>query len=388
MEIAETFRENLLCFPGNLSAANVHGQRARKRLGEARESLAQITAGEAEGLLFTSGATESNNLAILGLGDYAVRNRKTHLVCSGIEHSSVSAPIDFLCREYGFRRTLVEPNRLGQIEPEAVRAALEPDTVLISVMQASNETGAVQSVYEIAEAIRDSGSDAFFHCDAAQGVGHISAGPDWPEARLCHPRLDLVTFSGHKMYGIPGSGALSRRRRPTGSRVTESGWPPLRSRMRGGGQQYGLRSGSVPLALCLSLAQAWEMALERFPQRREANRRFRKHFLELLEPFGPRRTVGETVVLPHVLHVVLPGIDSESALWNLRNLLSGSRGSACGYLGDPRQRRILSAMGLGAVEQQSAFRFSWSHRTAPFWDSEEGRAWAGRVVSKLRALQS
>ena len=185
------------------SRTHPYGLRARRAVERARDRVAEVVSCSRGEVVFTSGATESNNLAILGLARAGSAAGKTHLVATAIEHHAVLEPLRTLA-ERGFRLTLVPPNRGGWVEPEAIAEALRDDTLLVSVMYVNNETGVLQPVAEIAELLQ--GRSVYFHVDAAQGFGK-ELDP------LRHPRIDLISASGHKIHAPKGVGALVARKR-------------------------------------------------------------------------------------------------------------------------------------------------------------------------------
>jgi cysteine desulfurase len=343
------------------SRTHAFGTRAREATQRARAQVAAVVDARVDEVVFTSGATESNNLALLGLLRHGEGSERRHVVTTLIEHSSVLEPLSTL-EARGFEVTFVAPTRGGWVSPDAVVAAVRADTLLVSVMQVNNETGVVQPIAAIAAGL--AGREPYLHVDAAQGFG--KAIDD-----LRHPRVDLISLSGHKLFAPKGVGALIARRRD-GRR------PPLSPLMFGGGQERGLRPGTLPVHLVVGLGLAAESALEQAGARAAACRAFRERALTALGPLGPLVHGDASRTLPHVLNLSFPGVDSEALLVAWRGLIAASNGAACssrGYQGS----HVLRAMGLSADALRGAVRLSWSHRTPePDW---------GRVAEAVRRLR-
>ena len=204
-----------------------------------------MVAAKPDEVIFTSGATESDNLAILGLAAHGEATGKRHIISTQIEHKAVLEPLEVLATR-GSRSSCFRPNGAAGSPPKSVAAALRPDTLLVSVMAVNNETGVIQPIDEIAAALAD--HDAFFHVDGAQAYGKLIA-------PLRNPRIDLLAFSGHKIGAPKGIGALVTRRRGYKR-------PPLTPLMYGGGQERGLRPGTLPVALIAGLGLASSIALD------------------------------------------------------------------------------------------------------------------------------
>jgi cysteine desulfurase len=319
------------------------GVRAKQGVQNARDKIAEMVAASREDVIFTSGATESNNLAILGLRKYGEQNAKKHIVSTQIEHKAVLEPLAALS---GFEVSLVPPTKGGWVDPDAIKDAVRDDTLLVSVMHVNNETGIIQPIAEIAE--RLAAHQAYFHVDAAQGFGK-----DIPT--LCNPRIDLISASAHKIYGPKGIGALIVRRRGY-QKVPRI---PL---MYGGGQERGLRAGTLPVHLIVGFGVATELALKHFEKRANICRVFRDQVLKGLAPLKPVIHGDPERCLPHVINFSIAGLDSEAAMLALKGLIAISNGSAC-TSSSYTPSHVLKAMGLAETEIQGALRMSWCHTT-------------------------
>ena len=340
--VAQWFAEEL----GNAgSRTHEYGSRAKKAIQLARDQVAAVVEASPDEVVFTSGATESNNLAILGLLRHAEETGRKHIVSTAMEHKAVLEPLEELER-LGFAISLVKPGENGTISTESIAAALRPDTFLVSVMQANNETGARQPIEEIAEIL--TGHDAYFHVDAAQGYGKDLK-------PLTCKRIDLISVSGHKIYGPPGIGALITRRRGFKR-------PPLKSLLFGGGQERNLRPGTLPTPLIIGLGVAAETAMRDHQRRRERCQAMREEALAALSPLRIRIHADHESTLPHVLNFSVPGVDSEAVMVALKDVAAVSNGSACTSQ-SYKPSHVLEAMDLPPDAIAGAIRVSWSHLT-------------------------
>lgn len=333
------------------SRTHEFGARAKQAVQKARDQVASLAGASRDEVIFTSGATESNNLAILGLAGREPEPGKRHVITTAIEHKAVLEPIEELTQR-GFETTLVQVGPDGAVNAAEVGKALRPDTLLVSVMQANNETGVLQPLREIAEVLE--GHHAYFHTDAAQGFGKELDS-------LRHPRLDLISVSGHKIFAPKGVGALICRRRGF-DRV------PLRPLAYGGGQERGLRPGTLPVAMVAALGQAAEMALREHGERRRICETMREKALAALLPLGALCHGNSEATLPHVLSLSFPGLDSEALILAVKDLAAISNGSAC-TSSSYTSSHVLKAMGMTDEQANEAVRLSWCHMTPPLdWD--------------------
>jgi cysteine desulfurase len=323
------------------SRTHSYGQRAKEGAEQAREQVAKLLGVRPDEVVFTSGATEANNLAILGLAAHGEATGRKHVLATAIEHKAVLEPLERL-RAAGFSVELVPVTAGGYVEPDAVKARLRPDTLLVSVMQANNETGVLQPVREIAALLE--GSATFFHVDAAQTYGKEV------QALRALP-YDFLSVSGHKIYGPKGVGALVARRRGGQKR-------PLTALTVGGGQEMGLRPGILPVPLVVGLGEAARLAGEEHAKRNADARRVKEDFLcglvaaEHVINGDPARTQ------PHVVNVRFPGVDSEALMLSVRETVAISNGAAC-TSASYSPSHVLKAMGLSDDDVASSVRISW-----------------------------
>lgn len=350
------------------SRTHAYGQAARQAVERARAHVARVASVRRNEVVFTSGATESNNLALLGLEVYGRAERRMHLVSTKIEHHAVLEPLRVLVSR-GFDLTLLDPEPGGWVDAGRVAAAVRPDTLLVSVMQVNNETGIQQPVVEIAD--RLAASRAFLHVDAAQGFGK-ALDP------LRHPRIDLISLSGHKICGPKGIGALIARHRD-GARL------PLTPLLFGGGQELGLRPGTLPVALIAAFGKAAELAVEEHAARLAAVTEYQERLLAGLAPLAPRLHGDSGRRLPYILNLSVPGWDKESLIEAWAGLAAISDGAACTSQSYTCSH-VLAAMGLSPRDEAGAVRLSWCHLSEmPDLEALTGALLAGAVSGAPRS---
>jgi cysteine desulfurase len=367
------------------STSHSFGWEAKEAVDQARQSIAAAIGADAREILFTSGATESNNLAIRGVAERSKR-RGNHLVSVTTEHRAVLDPLDRLSRR-GFEVTLIGVEQApspaaGLVAVEQLREVLRDDTVLVSVMLANNEIGIIQPLAQIAVACRERG--ILVHCDATQAVGKIPV--DVRELGI-----DLMSFTAHKIYGPKGVGALWVRR----------GSPQVRleALIAGGGHEGGLRSGTLNVPGIVGFARALELCVEEMPteQPRLAALRDRLYAglhsqIEGVSLNGPVFSSSPTSSpqpltprLPGNLNVSFAYVDGEALLMNMKDIAVSS-GSAC-TSANPEPSHVLRALGLSDEAVRSSLRFGLGRfNTAE--EVEFALEAVGRVVKKLRQLSS
>jgi len=334
--VLESLGNSLRDVFGNASSIHKEGQSARRGIEDARESVARLIAAEARDIIFTSGGTESNNAAIFGA---AGQDGRHHIVTTAIEHPSVLEPVAELERR-GHSVTIVSPSRSGVVDADAVLAALRPDTRLVAMMLANNETGVLQPVAAVASVCR--ARSIHFHCDAVQGAGKV-------DIDVSALGVDTLALSAHKLHAPKGIGALYVRRGLA-----------LDRHMLGGAQERRRRAGTENVPLAVAFGVAAEIALERVDVGALSDALERG----LLAAGFPIVINGADVPrVPNTSSVTFRGADAEGIVIGLD--LSGvavSTGAACSS-GRVEPSHVLLAMGLTADEARSTVRFSLSRFT-------------------------
>ncbi len=352
-------------FGNPASRTHAFGWRAAEAVERAREQVARAIGADPRDVIFTSGATEANNLALWGVAR-ALRARGDEIVVSSIEHPSVLDPADALAAD-GARATRIPVGADGLVDPERVRAAVGPRTLLVSVMHANGEIGVIQPIAEVAAAARSAG--ALVHCDAAQSLGKVPLDVD-------AMGVDLLALSGHKLYGPKGIGALYQRRRNPRLRLA-----PL---LHGGGHERGLRSGTLPVPLCVGLGAACEIACaEREAEAKrvgELRDLLRERIEAALEDVGLNGDATQR--LPGNLNLSFAGVEA-SALVAALDDVAVSTGSACSSA-KPEASHVLTALGLGQARAFSSVRFGLGR----FSTRDEIERAAARVITEVGRLRA
>jgi len=323
------------------SRTHAWGNVAKKAVADARAFIAKSVGAGPDQLIFTSGATESNNIALLGLAAHGRSTGRTHIVTSAAEHKAVLEPLQYLANN-GFDVDFLKPQSDGRHLVDDVMAAVREDTLLVSLMHVNNETGVVQPVEELAKRLVSTAT--FFHVDAAQSFGKVR------HKELGAP-IDMLSFSGHKIGGPKGIGGLIIRRR---------GWAPvpLQPLMFGGGQERKLRPGTLPVPLVMGLCEALRERLEEDEVWTRETLRFREILSEMVRDLNGSVNGGAESTAPHILNVSFPGVDSEALVLTLQDAIGISTGSAC-TSASYAPSHVLEAMSIEREQIDGSIRFSW-----------------------------
>jgi cysteine desulfurase len=353
-------------FGNAASRTHAYGWRAEEAVDRAREQAGALLRASPKEIIWTSGATESNNLALLGVME-AARDRGDHLVTCVTEHPSVLDPARELERR-GFRVTRLPVDPSGLLDPDLLRDALDDRTLLVSIMTANNEIGTVQPIAELAAIVRAE-SRALFHTDAAQAAGKLPIDVE-------RDGIDLLSLSAHKIHGPKGVGALFVRRRRPSVRLS-----PV---FFGGGHERGLRSGTLNVPGIVGLGVALEIAAVEMEADAERLRRLRDRLHHAIETEldGVRLNGHPECRLPNNLNLSFDGVEAEALLNEIPGL-AVSTGAACSSA-SPEPSHVITALGFPDSRAQSSIRFGL-HRFTTEDDVDFAAAEMVRAVRKLRA---
>ena len=348
---------------GNPSSVHAAGREARAGVDDARDRLADLVGAKPHELIFTSGGTESNNLAVLGLAR-AHQGRGRHLICASTEHHAVLHAFEHLGKREGFEVTLLPVDKGGRVDPDELDRAIRSDTILVSIMAANNETGVIQPMKELANVCEKRG--VLLHSDMVQSFGKL-------ETCLGESGLAAASFAAHKFHGPKGAGLLYLR-----------AGLPIEAVQFGGAHENQRRPGTENVAAIVGMAAAAEWAWRDRAQEQEREAALRDRLWNHIADSFPAATQnGDTTHrLANTLNVSFAGSSSETILMGLDlEGVCASSGSAC-MVGSVVASHVLLAMGLPAALASSAVRFSLGHETT---EDEIDRAGAvvGRVMDRI-----
>ncbi|MCC8174477.1 MAG: cysteine desulfurase [Odoribacter sp.] len=328
------------------SRTHDYGENARELVDHARQSVAELLKVKKEEVFFTSGATESDNIAILGMEDFGNKTGKKHVIISSIEHKAVLEAANKLGKR-GFDIEQISPNEDGRINVDTLLSHVRDDTLMVSVMHVNNETGIIQPVEEIGNALYD--KDIYFHVDATQSCGKLV-----DEIRFL--KYDMLSMSAHKMSGPQGIGALILKRK-------RYKLPPVSPIIYGGHQESGIRPGTTPVALVVGFGVACDIAMNNRDEM-ENCLRIKKRVLELLDNSGLAYDINgdPKYCMPITINFSIRGVSSEALMLSSKQYCSISNGSACTSK-EYSLSYVLKAMGLSEERMESALRVSWGYET-------------------------
>jgi cysteine desulfurase len=342
-EVLDAMRPHLERDFGNPSSTHRYGKLANAAIELARAQVAALLGCAGDSVVFTGSGSEADNLAIKGVA-LARRDDGDHIITSAIEHPAVLGPCRYLQARFGYRLTMVPVDELGVVDPDDVRRAIEPGTVLVTVMHANNEVGTLQPIAEIARLARERG--IAMHTDAAQSLGKVAVDVE-------ALGVDLLTLAGHKMYAPKGVGVLYVR---PGTRLD-----PL---VHGGGQEHGVRAGTENVPYVAGLGAACELAGRRLRARAPLQvMRLRDRLHTAMRSAVPGLVLNghPDDRLPNTLNVSIPGRDGESVLERTPSVAAAT-GSAC-HSGRTEPSPVLTAMGLSPERALGAVRLSLGYDT-------------------------
>lgn len=341
---------------GNPSSLHMKGVVAENYIKEARKQIAKPLKCQEKEIVFTSGGTESNNLAIIGAA-MAKRRAGKHIITTGIEHASVYATMDFLSKE-GFKIDYVGVDEAGKVDLEALKDLLSEETILVSTMYVNNEIGTIEPISEIAKIVHDYNPQILYHVDAVQAFGKLSFSPK----KL---GVDLLSMSGHKIHGPKGSGALYIR-----------DGVMIRPIIHGGGQQKAMRSGTENVPGIAGMGLAASMIYTNHEDRIANMMAIRDYFIEQVTALD--EVYSNTGEAPHLASISFVGVRSEVMLHSLEDKgVYVSAGSACSS-NKPHVSNVLKSIGLSNERLESTLRFSFSE-----FNTKEEVDYAVGVIKEL-----
>ena len=351
-------------FGNPASRSHRFGWKADEAVEEARSHVANLVNCDPREIVWTSGATEADNLAIKGVARF-YKTKGNHIITSKIEHKAVLDPCRQLERE-GFEVTYLDPDAGGVISPDAVKSAMKDSTILVSIMHINNELGTVNDLQKIGEIVRKNG--AFFHVDAAQSTGKV-------DIDLSRIPVDLMSFSAHKTYGPKGVGALYVRRKP---RVR------LEALIHGGGHERGMRSGTLATHQIVGMGEAFRIAKVEMEKDHKKVNKFHKKFLDKVKEIDHVYINGDLKnKVPNILNISFNFVEGESLIMGLKDIAVSS-GSAC-TSASLEPSYVLRALGRKDELAHSSIRFSFGRFTSDD-DVSNTLDILGNVVHRLREL--
>ena len=329
------------------SRTHDYGDQARNIVENARKQVASLLGITSSEVFFTSGATESNNIAIQGLEAYAKESGRNHIITSSIEHKAVLETVKAM-QHRGFEVDIVDPESSGRVDAKKILEKVKDNTLLVSLMHVNNETGIIQPVQELGTALEE--RNVFFHVDATQSCGKLVD-------ELRSLKYTMLSFSAHKLRGPQGIGVLVLRKK-------NYKYPPAKAIMYGGQQEHGIRPGTIPVALVGGCGKACQIAELEYQSNEKKLRSIKKKLLELLDKSGITYSCNgdQNYCLDNTLNLCLHGVSSEALMISTKRYCSLSNGSACTSK-SYSPSYVLMAMNIPVENIENSIRISWGPET-------------------------
>ena len=334
--------------PGNAdSRTHTFGDDARQVVETARTEVSSLLNINKDEVFFTSGATESNNIAIQGLKEYAEKTGKKHIITTSVEHKAVLETCKAL-EQQGFEISYINPKADGRVSCDEVTELVTDNTLLVSIMYVNNETGIIQPVKEIGDFLVD--KETFFHIDATQSFGKLVD-------ELNEIKYDMLSISAHKICGPQGVGALVLRKK-------RYKLPPVKGIMYGGQQERGIRPGTIPVALVVGFGTACALVASEHKQNQEKCVKIKNALLEELEESGIMYEINgdQNFCIPSTLNICFDGVSSEALMLSTKQYCGISNGSACNSK-SYKPSYVLTAMGVPVEKIENSVRISWGAKS-------------------------
>lgn len=348
------------------SRTHNHGEQARITVEYARKQVASLLGINSSEVFFTSGSTESNNIAIQGLEEYALETNKKHIITSAVEHKSVLETVKMM-KKKGFEIELVKPDLSGQVNMQEILDKVRDDTLLVSIMHVNNETGIIQPVAELGSELEK--RNVLFHVDATQSCGKLVD-------EIRNLKYNMLSFSAHKLKGPQGVGVLVLKKK-------RYKLPPVKNIMYGGQQEHGIRPGTIPVALVAGCGKACEIAEIEYKENSHKLRKLKSTLEELLNDSGLdyHYNGGQNYCVDSSANICFKGVMSEALMLSCKQYCSVSNGSACTSK-SYSPSYVLEAMGIPKEDIESSVRISWGPET----DEIEFRENLGKMIAIAKSL--
>lgn len=329
------------------SRTHNHGERARTIVENARKQVASLLGINSSEVFFTSGSTESNNIAIQGLEEYAIETNKKHIITSAIEHKSVLETIKMM-KKKGFDVDIVNPGLSGQVNAQEILDKVREDTLLVSIMHVNNETGIIQPVDILGGELEK--RNVLFHVDATQSCGKLVE-------EIRNLKYNMLSFSAHKLKGPQGVGVLVLRKK-------RYRLPPVKNIMYGGQQEHGIRPGTIPVALVAGCGEACEIAEDEYKENSRKLKSLKGTLEQLLNDSGADYHYNgeQNCCIDSTVNICFKGVMSEALMLSSKQYCSVSNGSACTSK-SYSPSYVLEAMGIPVEDIESSVRISWEPET-------------------------
>lgn len=324
------------------SRTHSYGTYAQKFVQEKRRQIASVLNIDPADLIFTSGSTESNNMAILGIAKWAKENGKTHIITTSMEHKAILEPLHRL-EQQGFTVDYINPGPDGRVSVADVVSRIQENTALVSVMYVNSETGIIQPVQELGELLEE--KEVYFHIDATQALGKLND-------EIRHTKYNMMSMTAHKIGGPQGIGAFILKRGKDFKR------PPIEPLMYGGPQERGYRPGTTPIALIAGFAEAVRLSEEEHETMMRKCSAIKENFMQAIQGMNYQINGDPKYCLPTTINISFTGLDAEAAFLCLGDDFAFSNGSACNSAGH-KLSYVLEAMGLDPERRAEAIRLSW-----------------------------
>lgn len=348
------------------SRTHNHGEQARITVEDARKQVASLLGINSSEVFFTSGSTESNNIAIQGLEEYALETNKKHIITSAVEHKSVLETVKMM-KKKGFEIELVKPDLSGQVNMQEILDKVRDDTLLVSIMHVNNETGIIQPVAELGSELEK--RNVLFHVDATQSCGKLVD-------EIRNLKYNMLSFSAHKLKGPQGVGVLVLKKK-------RYKLPPVKNIMYGGQQEHGIRPGTIPVALVAGCGKACEIAEIEYKENSHKLRKLKSTLEELLNDSGLdyHYNGDQNYCVDSSANICFKGVMSEALMLSCKQYCSVSNGSACTSK-SYSPSYVLEAMGIPIEDIESSVRISWGPET----DEIEFRENLGKMIAIAKSL--